>query len=315
LERLAPVSEEEEQEGGGGFRPLKSVQNLFARPRGSGDDGIIAFRKCHSYQGRTEPVERERYALADDIFDDEESIINFSKSPTAKDAEENPLGIEDDGTAKTEETDEGDFSGDKIVGQLVHIVNTCITEPKTPSFLDNLCPNLCGIFSLHELRKLGKPGGSSVVSLSDETMPEDGGIFVVRNGAVREIDLGEDIADTDEQLGRETSNRSRPGKRIEQSTKHVSDKVVRKAEGAGQITLDGIARVVKAMASTLTQEEDVEKDGDTCRDKNDEDEEDVTRTAEAREHANMVKYALNEIIGGIEQSIDPNDTLQSRGSF
>lgn len=306
LGRLGPIAEEQELEEAHGFRPLASVRNLFVRSRGGNDDdGIIAFRKCHSYRAHsstTEPVERERYALADDIYEDEESVIVFSKPTAADDTEEDPAVL-DDGTAKTEET-EGDVSGGVNVDLFI---NTNITEPKAQSILDNLCTNFCGIFSLNSPHKQKKSSGSSVVSLSDETMAEEGGIFVVRNGTVREIDFGEDIAGTDEQLGIETSDRSYPGKLIEQSAKYVNDEIVHGVEDVSRLTFDGIAHVVKAMASTLTQG-DVEEEGRTCRqDYNDEDKEDEVRTAEAREHANMVKDAL--------QSIDRDDLLQGQASF
>ena len=308
LGRLDPINEGEELEGGSGFRPLASVRNLFARSRcDNDDDGIIAFRKCHSYRVHSstgEHVERERYALADDIYDDDESVIVLPKPVTANGTEENPSVADDDGTAKTEET-EGDLSGNDTDDQPIV---TKIAEPKGPSLLDNLCTNFCGVFSLSSLYKPSKSSGSSVVSLSDETMAEEGGIFVVRNGAVREIDLGEDIADTDEQLGKETSDRSYPGKLIEQSAKHVSNEIVHRAEDASRLTLDGIAQVVKAMTSMSLTQGDVDEEGDTCtEDKKDEDEEDRERTAEAREHAKMVNDAL--------QSIDRDESLQSQSSF
>ena len=193
LGRLGPIDEEQEVQEANGFRPLASVRNLFVRS-GNDDDGIIAFRKCHSYQVKSpngEHVERERYALADDIYDDEDSVIVFSKLNVGDD-EEDPEVIEDEATAKTEET-EGDVSSN---GTSDMLKNINITEPKASSLLDNLCTNFCGIFSLGNLHTQRKSSGSSVVSLSDETMAEEGGIFVVRNGTVREIDLGEDIADT-----------------------------------------------------------------------------------------------------------------------
>ena len=306
LGRLGPIDEEQELEEANGFRPLASVRNLFVRSRGGNDDdGIIAFRKCHSYQVKSpigEHVERERYALADDIYDDEESVIVFSKLNVG-DNEEDSEVIEDEATAKTEET-EVDVSSNGT-SDLLNNIN--ITESKAPSFLDNLCTNFCGVFSLSNIHRQAKSSGSSVVSLSDETIAEEGGIFVVRNGTVREIDLGEDIADTDEQLGIETSNRSYPGKQIEQSAKHVSDEIIHRAEDASGLALDGIARVVKAMASTLTQG-DVEEEGGKCgQDKEDENEEDEVRTTEARERAQMVKDAL--------QSINRDDLLQSQASF
>ena len=304
LGRLGPIDEEQEVQEANGFRPLASVRNLFVRS-GNDDDGIIAFRKCHSYQVKSpngEHVERERYALADDIYDDEDSVIVFSKLNVGDD-EEDPEVIEDEATAKTEET-EGDVSSN---GTSDMLKNINITEPKASSLLDNLCTNFCGIFSLGNLHTQRKSSGSSVVSLSDETMAEEGGIFVVRNGTVREIDLGEDIADTDEQLGIETSNRSYPGKQIEQSAKYMNDEIVHRAEDAGRLTLDGIAHVVKAMASTLTQG-DVEEEGGKCgQDKEDGHEEDKVRTADALEHAQMVKDAL--------QSINRDDLLQSQASF
>ena len=307
LGRLGPIVEEQEVQEANGFRPLASVRNLFVRS-GNDDDGIIAFRKCHSYQVKSpngEHVERERYALADDIYDDDESVIVFSKLNVGDD-EEDPEVIEDEATAKTEET-EGDVSSN---GTSDMLKNINITEPKASSLLDNLCTNFCGIFSLGNLHTQRKSSGSSVVSLSDETMAEEGGIFVVRNGTVREIDLGEDIADTDEQLGIETSDRNYPGKQFEQSAKHMSNEIIHTAEDAGRLTLDGIAHVVKAMASTLTQG-NVEEEGGTCgHDKDDENEEDRVRTAEAREHANMVKDALQSITLG-----NRDDLLRSQASF
>ena len=289
--RLGSIVEEEEQEGSDGFGPLASVYNLFACPRSCKDeDGIIAFRKCYSgIQIQQSNVERERYALADDIYDDEESIIVFSK----------PNAIEDDGTAKTEQTEEDDLSADQVAAQ--HI-----TGEQGPSFLDNFCANICGVFPLSGFLKKRKCSGSSVVSLSDETMAEDGGIIVVRNGAAREIEFGEEISDTDEILGRETSDRF--GKRIEKSVKKVGDEVVHKAEDAGILTLNGIAHVVKTMASALTQ-------GAVNTDTKGEDEEDMKKTAEAREHADMVRGALNEMSGRSVEGIGPDDLYPSQASF
>ena len=290
-ERLGSIAEEEEREGSDSFRPLVSVYNLFACPRSCKDgDGIIAFRKCYSgIQIQQSNVERERYALADDIYDDEESIIVFSK----------PNAIEDDGTAKTEQTEEDDLSADQVAAQ--HI-----TGEQGPSFLDNFCANICGVFPLSGFLKKRKCSGSSVVSLSDETMAEDGGIIVVRNGAAREIEFGEEISDTDEILGRETSDRF--GKRIEKSVKKVGDEVVHKAEDAGILTLNGIAHVVKTMASALTQ-------GAVNTDTKGEDEEDMKKTAEAREHADMVRGALNEMSGRSVEGIGPDDLYPSQASF
>lgn len=288
--RLGSIAEEEEQEGGDGFRPLVSVYNLFACPRpgtpSKDEDGVIAFRKCYSQIRQSNNVDRERYALADDIYDDEESIVVFSK----------PNAIEDDGTAKTEQTEEDDLSADQGAAQ--HI-----TGEQGPSFLDNFCANFCGVFPLNGFLGKRKCSGSSVVSLSDETMAEDGGIIVVRNGAAREIKFGEEISDTDEILGRETSDR-----RIEKSVKKVGDEVVHKAEDAGLLTLNGIVHVVKAMASTLTQ-------GAVDADNKGEDEEDTKRTAEAREHADMVRGALNEISGRSVEGIGPDDLYPSQASF
>ena len=185
LARHDSIAKEQELEEANDFGPLASVRNFCVRSRGGNDDdGIIAFRKCHSYQVKTPDgghVERERYALADDIYNDEESVIVFSK-----------LDVEDSATARMEES-EGDISSNGT-SDLLNNIN--IAEPKAQSILDNLCTNFCGIFSLGNLHKQKKSSGSSVVSLSDETMAEEGGIFVVRNGTVREIDLGEDIADT-----------------------------------------------------------------------------------------------------------------------
>ena len=292
--RLGSIAEEEEQEGGDGFRPLLSVYNLFACPRSGtpskDEDGVIAFRKCYSQIRQSNNVDRERYALADDIYDDEESIVVFSK----------PNAIKDDGTAKTEQTEEDDLSADQGAAQ--HI-----TGEQGPSFLDNFCANFCGVFPLNGFLGKRKCSGSSVVSLSDETMAEDGGIIVVRNGAAREIEFGEEISDTDEILGRETSDRS-SGKRIEKSVKKVGDEVVHKAEDAGLLTLNGIVHVVKAMASTLTQ-------GAVDADNKGEDEEDTKRTAEAREHADMVRGALNEISGRSVEGIGPDDLYPSQASF
>lgn len=298
MDRFQPIDEEKELEQSP-LQRLGSIHTLFCNPRSNSDevndsssvDGVLAFRQCHSF--RIEPADsnKERYVIVD--ADQEEVDVEEDDIIVLLEGKNLALALpEDDHTAPTQQSD--DASTDEL-------------KKERLSFLDTLCDGVCNLFSSKP--RDHKSSDTSVVSLSDMTMPEDGGIFVVRNGATREVDLGEDIAAVDAQLAKETSDRGYPGKLIEEKAKLASNED--KAEEAKTISFDGFAAVIKSMASTLTLREKEKEDKERTEREVRQEEEDVLRIAEARLHADIVRDALEEV-GARNESCaagDGNDAL------
>ena len=297
MSMLDPIDEQTELQQGPMER-LVSIGQFFCNPCGgtneeneSGSvDGIISFRQCHSY--RTEPTDTlDRYTLADTDLEendvDEETIVKLLSAENDK-----STSVSDDDLT-VPSSREGDAST-SVKDQ------TNANETTLLSFIHTFCGDgICGLFS--SMRRHDKSGSSSAISLSDMTMPEDGAIFVIRNGTMREVGLGENVTAVDEQLGKETSARNHPGKLVEEKAKQASDDLMHKAEKT-KISLSELARAIKTMTSTLSHDAGKENEGEGLKVNKEKDENlakerqnELTQTAKARLHADMIRDALAEV--------------------
>jgi len=323
VSRLDPIDEKTELQQGP-MQRLASIGQYFCNPCSKTDegnnghstvDGIVAFRQCYSY--RIEPADsnKERYALVDADQEEANADEDSIAASTADTCKDEPFLLPVDDHTVPSIGGEGDASA---IGP-----SQMMATEATSSLLDtwNWCADgLCGLFLLR--RRQNNSTNSSAVSISDMTMPEDGGIFVVRNGATREVELGEDVAAVDDQLGEETCDRNYPGKLIEEKAKVAGDEMMQKAEEA-KISLNGLAAVLKTMASSLTQNaedrEILEERGELETRPN---EDDLRRTSGARLHADMVRDALEEAEARNEseedkdaQSVGGDFFITTRASF